>query len=315
MTISQFTCRTCKLVFRDRAEMAEHYKSDLHVENVNNRVAGRATVSLQEFQENKSVEKADVIKIRSTNLPVDDAMSDDSGSNEEFVVNPAESLFDDNVANDVEENITYMREKFHFTIPNESNLIDREGFVEYLQRKVSGGICIYCNKSFASIDAVQEHMKGKNHQRIKYLDNEAEYSEFYQHIETVPQYSFDERGACRTASGKVIRVKQEKKPLHRPGFARLRDHYEESPAKRIGYLKQASEGGRTESAMRHLQVAARGSHTTISRYIEGAEKTLKHNEPVAVRARNTEIKTRDRMDFNRLTSNINNRSIIFEGRT
>jgi hypothetical protein len=295
--------------------MAEHYKSDLHVENVNNRVAGRATVSLEEFQENRAVQKADVVKIRNTNLPNDDTMSDDSGSNEDFVVNPAESLFDDHVASDAEENIAYMREKFHFTIPNESNLIDREGFVEYLQRKVCGGICIYCNKSFATIEAVQEHMKGKNHQRIKYLDNEAEYCEFYQQIATAPQFSVDERGACRTASGKVIRVKQEKKPLHRPAFARLRDHYEESPAKRIGYLKQSTDSGRTESAMRHLQVAARGSHTTISRYIEGAEKTMKHNEPIAIRARNVEAKNRSVMDFNRLTSNINNRSIIFEGKT
>jgi len=80
-------------------------------------------------------------------------------------------------------------------------------------------------------------------------------------------------------------------------------------------VKAVEERGRTESVMRHLQVAARSSHTTLNKYIEGEEKRLKQSEPIVMKARRTELKIRDRNDTMRLSSNINNRSIIFEGRT
>lgn len=81
-----------------------------------------------------------------------------------------------------------LNRKYGFTIPDQKFLVDGnpEKILEHLAEKVGIGFtCIYCNKAFYSLAAVQDHMKNTpGHMRINIEgENALEYQEFYDYPE------------------------------------------------------------------------------------------------------------------------------------
>jgi len=90
------------------------------------------------------------------------------------------SLFDKHVSPDFPRNIEYMTKTFGFFIPEIDYLKDLPGLIRYLGEKISiGNTCIYCERTFHSMDAVRDHMRAVSHCKILWEDNEGEYEEFY----------------------------------------------------------------------------------------------------------------------------------------
>jgi len=113
--------------------------------------------SRMELEQNKEYEK------------LEDDATDEEKEEEDIVIDPLKSLFDDHVSLTLEENIQYMNTKFDFFIPDRDFLTDTEGLIGYCAEKIHlGHICPYCQKAFKSGKDVQKHMIAKGHCKIRY---------------------------------------------------------------------------------------------------------------------------------------------------
>jgi len=91
-----------------------------------------------------------------------------------------DSLFDRHQSSDFESNMQYMTREFGFFIPELEYLKDLPGLITYLGQKISvGNSCIYCEKTFYSMEATRDHMRAVSHCKILWDDNEQEYSDYY----------------------------------------------------------------------------------------------------------------------------------------
>jgi len=94
-------------------------------------------------------------------------------------LSPGHSLFDAHVAKDLQSNIKYMTTKFGFFIPAIDHISDLDGLVHYLGQKISvGNVCLYCEKSLGSLEAVQGHMRDSDHCLMQW-DDQSEYEQWY----------------------------------------------------------------------------------------------------------------------------------------
>lgn len=68
----------------------------------------------------------------------------------------------------VQKSLKHMLKKHGFFVPFIEYLTDLDGMLEYFGGKVGHGMtCFSCNKPYESVEAVQSHMKDKNHCRIR----------------------------------------------------------------------------------------------------------------------------------------------------
>lgn len=80
----------------------------------------------------------------------------------------------------MELNVMHMRKYHQFYIPMENRCKDVEGLLAYASRKVNGLMCLVCNertRSFPSLDALRDHMREVDHEKIVLGP---EYEEFYE---------------------------------------------------------------------------------------------------------------------------------------
>ncbi|KAG5472444.1 hypothetical protein LSCM1_03843 [Leishmania martiniquensis] len=80
---------------------------------------------------------------------------------------------------DVTSNVHHLEFVHNFTIPLAPHCIDHVALLAYLARKINGLMCIVCNertRSFSSLEALRDHMRETNHER---LILGPEYQEFY----------------------------------------------------------------------------------------------------------------------------------------
>ena len=93
---------------------------------------------------------------------------------------PGDSLFDQHSEESLELNLEYMGITHGFFVPFVDQCSDVAGLVEYLGQKVSiGCVCLWCNKAFHSLGAVQSHMRAKSHCKINLEGCEEEFQDFY----------------------------------------------------------------------------------------------------------------------------------------
>jgi len=91
-----------------------------------------------------------------------------------------DSLFDRHRCQDFGSNLQYMTREFGFFIPEIEYMKDLPGLIRYLGQKISiGNTCIYCEKTFYSLDATRDHMRSVSHCKLLWEDNEEEYADFY----------------------------------------------------------------------------------------------------------------------------------------
>ena len=126
--------------FSSRAELAEHYKSDWHKYNLKRREAGlpllkeadfqarwEAALALKREKEAKAESGKDHIKNSKKKTKKDLKKSKGPSNNnkeiaasqENPVIEPKQSLFDSNMSESLQENVTYMQKKFGFFIPDQ----------------------------------------------------------------------------------------------------------------------------------------------------------------------------------------------------
>jgi len=95
-----------------------------------------------------------------------------------------ECFFSGHMSDTIDANLEYMEKTFGFFIPCQENLVDRDGLLAYVARKIGvGNVCPMCNesgKAFYSLTAVRQHMIGQSHCRLNMSGEKAfEYSDFY----------------------------------------------------------------------------------------------------------------------------------------
>ena len=130
---------------------------------------------------------------RAEERSAEDAMPDHSGEEgggdasmaeeeEPPEINPSQSIFDNHVSPTPADNLSYLQSNFSFYLPDRKYCTDLEGFLGYCNEKVRiGNVCLYCQKSFTSTEAVLKHMRDKRHCKIRYergVDQE-EFDVFY----------------------------------------------------------------------------------------------------------------------------------------
>ncbi|KAL3812171.1 hypothetical protein ACHAXA_011857 [Cyclostephanos tholiformis] len=97
-------------------------------------------------------------------------------------INPNQSLFDNKISSNPETNLSYMKMKYSFFLPDYDCLVDLEGFLGYCNEKVRwGNTCLCCQRTFSTHEGTMKHMRDKRHCRILYergVDME-EYDVFY----------------------------------------------------------------------------------------------------------------------------------------
>ncbi|AYU81025.1 zinc-finger protein conserved [Leishmania donovani] len=80
---------------------------------------------------------------------------------------------------DVGSNVHHLECVHSFTIPLTAHCTNQAALLAYLARKINGLMCIVCNertRSFSSLEALRDHMRETNHER---LILSPEYQEFY----------------------------------------------------------------------------------------------------------------------------------------
>lgn len=194
----KYTCLCCKVKFESLVLQKEHFKTQWHSYNLKRKICNLDTIDLVNFNEILSNERALKDKLISIETSVGDKDYDDDDDedwedieqepdkNEEErllsrVIKSETCLFCGCKSADIKSNLRHMNSLHGFFIPEEQYLVDLEGYMEYLGFKVgAGGICLWCNKQFASIHGLRLHMISKNHCKILYDQEEAlEFKEFY----------------------------------------------------------------------------------------------------------------------------------------
>lgn len=93
---------------------------------------------------------------------------------------PGDSLFDRHTCGDVATNLEYMATTYGFFVPYIEHVEDMPALMDYLGQKVSvGNVCLWCNKTFSSMEGVQKHMVDKSHCKVCLEGNEDEFQDFY----------------------------------------------------------------------------------------------------------------------------------------
>ena len=93
-----------------------------------------------------------------------------------------DSFFDKERFDSPEASLEYMQKKYGFYVPEAAYLVDACGLCQYLCEKVKvGRTCLFCERSFRSYRACQQHMIDKSHLKLAYHtdDEVAELSDFY----------------------------------------------------------------------------------------------------------------------------------------
>eukprot|EP00615_Pteridomonas_danica_P006576 CAMPEP_0114341286 /NCGR_PEP_ID=MMETSP0101-20121206/8948_1 /TAXON_ID=38822 ORGANISM="Pteridomonas danica, Strain PT" /NCGR_SAMPLE_ID=MMETSP0101 /ASSEMBLY_ACC=CAM_ASM_000211 /LENGTH=410 /DNA_ID=CAMNT_0001474843 /DNA_START=27 /DNA_END=1256 /DNA_ORIENTATION=- len=180
----------------DQEKKAASHKLDHVKQNKKDKVAGRVAdrkeriLKMNEEKEKSSMKKPPVPPTKKEEEEEDRMKDDETNENEEeeeeeeepFEVDLRRSLFDSNLAEDIDESLAHMAKKYGFFIPDVEYLSDLEGLVEYLHEKIGlGHTCLYCNKIHRSANACRQHMVDSSHCKIKYDDqvDMDEISDFY----------------------------------------------------------------------------------------------------------------------------------------
>ncbi|KAH8668650.1 C2H2 type zinc-finger-domain-containing protein [Xylariales sp. PMI_506] len=107
-----------------------------------------------------------------------------TATSEPFV--PQQCLFCDTESENFESNLQHMQKAHGLFIPDRKRLIvEVETLVAYLHLVIfSYHECISCGTQRNSLNAVQQHMKGKGHCRFDIADESSEYADFYDFSES-----------------------------------------------------------------------------------------------------------------------------------
>lgn len=91
-----------------------------------------------------------------------------------------ECLFCFKISTSFSSNVKHMTKDHGMFIPDLEYLVDLEGMIYYLGKKLSiGNGCFWCEKHFHSLESAQHHMRDKSHCKLRDFDEDDEFDEFY----------------------------------------------------------------------------------------------------------------------------------------
>lgn len=224
---SRFTCICCHVKFDSSILQREHFKTEWHSYNLKRKICSLEPIDLESFAQ---IDLA--IPDGTDSFMIDDDSSSDASSDWEDLDYPSEDesdiinllntampqttcFFCEKNSSSIKSNVVHMNEYHGFFIPEERYLANLEGLIDYLRFKVgAAATCLWCDKQFADVKAVQLHMQHKDHCKIKYDHNNAigQYRQFYDYSE---QPHIDMKPLNQLATRKRRRTKSEPRALAR----------------------------------------------------------------------------------------------------
>nr|CAD2209320.1 unnamed protein product [Meloidogyne enterolobii] len=172
-------CSHCHKKFQSSKALENHFNSKKHKENIlksdNNVIEEQKSMEYdvsphKNIEENKNLQKEDDDLNENNGIPIGDC------------------LFCSSSLSDFDSCMQHMSKEHGFLIPDFDYCSDVLGLIKYLGLKIGAGkTCIRCNSyRFRDLDAVQKHMRDKNHCNFRIDDTEfVEFVDFY-------DYSVDE---------------------------------------------------------------------------------------------------------------------------
>ncbi|KAH3549118.1 hypothetical protein KXW19_001803 [Aspergillus fumigatus] len=114
---------------------------------------------------------------------------------DESEYSPSRCLFCSHKASDLQENTEHMRRSHGMFIPEKDYLVNLEGLIHYLYRKINEkSECLYCHAIRNSPAGIRTHMRDKGHCMIAF-ETEEEQIEIGQYYDFRSTYSDDEAGS------------------------------------------------------------------------------------------------------------------------
>lgn len=180
-----FSCTLCRKTFRSVQTLQSHVRSTAHLIEKEKRIISRegegtiltttsiGTAALGLHRRNRAKLKAKTNSDKNSNavpVPLEEREEDTSETR---------CLFCGHQSEDFKNNLRHLDLVHSFSIPMEEYCKDKKEFIAYLARKVNGLVCLVCNektKSFVSLQALRDHMRERNHEKVV-LDEE--YQEFF----------------------------------------------------------------------------------------------------------------------------------------
>lgn len=185
----------------------------------------------------------------STAAAAETAVTDHVGNieEEEVVVPVGACLFCNHVADSVEANVEHMEHQHDFLVPLKDYVSDLTGLIQYLQRKVWGGLCLWCGATspYLAIDSIRGHMNYHAHNRVRWTDHEDEYAEWY----NLPS---------RNGSSLALRKLEEMKKMELQRFEEKRSRARE-------HMRQQQQ---SQLSKHPLMIEANRAHTTVAQVVQ-----------------------------------------------
>ncbi|KPI90190.1 zinc-finger protein conserved [Leptomonas seymouri] len=192
-----YSCTLCKKTFRSVQTLQTHVRSTAHLVRKEQRIIARdseaasmltstslgsAAMGLhRRHNAKKSAVRKDEEQKRKKATPKVGLEEREEDTSE------VRCMFCGLLSQDVATNVHHLETAHRFTIPMASHCKDTSALLAYLARKINGLMCIVCNertRSFSSLEALRDHMRESNHER---LILSPEYQEFYDVVLSNPE--------------------------------------------------------------------------------------------------------------------------------
>ncbi|KAJ5129709.1 Zinc finger U1-type [Penicillium bovifimosum] len=201
------TCHTCSKAFYSENSYQNHLNSSKHKQRAARlrKDGDAASVQSSAFSLGEPVTKSDndVLKVaddlKSATIEEQDETMEDEADEDEFP--STRCLFCKTESSDITANVDHMRKEHGMFIPEQKYLVDIDGLLNYLYRKITENFeCLYCHTLKNNAQAIQTHMRDKSHCMIAF-ETEDEQVEIGQYYDFRSTYSDDEDDSTGESGG------------------------------------------------------------------------------------------------------------------
>lgn len=192
-----YSCTLCKKTFRSVQTLQTHIRSTAHLMRKEQRIIARDSEAASMLT-STSLGSAAMGLHRRHNAKRSAARKEEAQKGKKAApkvgleereedTSEVRCMFCGLLSADVEANVAHLEKVHHFTIPMAAHCKDVAALLGYLARKINGLMCIVCNertRSFSSLEALRDHMRESNHERLLLSP---EYQEFYDVVLASPE--------------------------------------------------------------------------------------------------------------------------------
>ncbi|KAL2116158.1 hypothetical protein VTJ04DRAFT_10413 [Mycothermus thermophilus] len=238
-TAALLECKLCDLTFETHEEKRQHAKSDWHVYKIRCKVAepgvsitppdielqrpasrqkARKQTSRKPELESPAVDDENELKDKDASASDSDLDSESDDTPDpsdtdgvEFI--PGACLFCDYTSDDLDNNLTHMRQTHSFLIPFQSSLaVDLQTLLWFLHMVIfSYRECICCGKRRRTVEAVQQHMVSTGHCRFDVSEEtKMFYDQEVMESQGVQAQASPDEQTLRLPSGKLLTRRPER---------------------------------------------------------------------------------------------------------